>query len=204
MTHLLVVAIAALIPLQEPAKPKPAKDWLWLFSLDDVDENSLAEWRKLSESVPLLQADFEAIMNDPKCNPEHLSGLYGLLGATKVDRKRFLKAASRDLNHDDATVRRFAAGFVGRADAGPEFAAPLMMLMLYDPKAEVSIAAREALGKVGDASTVVALEHLIRFGTGQPDTPPRNKLLAEAFVVTRDQIKARLAAAAKAAPVPPR
>ena len=77
-----------------------------------------------------------------------------------------------------------------------------MMLMLYDPKAEVSIAAREALGKVGDASTVVALEHLIRFGTGQPDTPARNKLLAEVFVVTRDQIKARLAAAAKAAPAP--
>ncbi len=147
---------------------------------------------------------YEAILNDPASNALHVGRLYSVIINAKVDYKRFLKPALRDLNHDDATVRRLAASFAGKADAGSEFAAPLMMLMLYDPKAEVSIAAREALGKVGDASTVVALEHLIRFGTGKPDTPPRNKELAEAFVVTRDQIKARLAAAAKAAPAPPK
>ena len=108
------------------------------------------------------------------------------------------------MNHANAKVRRVAASFTGNADAGPEFAAPLLMLMLHDPDRDVTNAARRSLGQVGDASTVVALEHLIRFGTGKPETPKRNNELAKAFGDTRDEIKARLAAAAKPAPAPPK
>ena len=197
--------LASLFIFQPPAKPKPAKEWLWLFTLRDADPHVVAEWDKLRAAAPALAAEFEAIMADPACNVRHLTGLYGLLGVAKVDHKPLLKLALGHLNHADAHVRYSAAIFVGNAGGGPEFAAPLMMLMLYDPDVDVSIAARGALGKVGDASTVVALEHLIRFGTGRPDTPPRNKELAAAFGDTRDQIKARLAAAAaKPAPAPPK
>lgn len=124
MTHLLMVALATLMPLQEPAKAKTAKDWLWLFTVMCPDPQSFAEWEKLKEAVPSLQAEFEAIMNDPVCEPRHLSGLYGLLVVANVDHKRFLKPALRDLNHADATVRLCAASFMGSAGGGPEFAAP--------------------------------------------------------------------------------
>ena len=85
---------------------------------------------------------------------------------------------------------------------GPEFAGPLLMLMLHDPDTSTCIAAHTALAKVGDAGTVVALEHLIRFGTGKQETPKRAKEVAEAFGKTRDEIKARLAATKLAPPKP--
>lgn len=79
------------------------------------------------------------------------------------------------------------------------------MLMLHDPDVDVCNAARRSVGKVGDASTMVALEHMIRFGTGRPETPKQVKESSAAFAATRDEIKARLAAAAaKPAPAPPK
>ena len=181
----------------EPVKPHPGAKWRSLLSSREFGSTSL----KLIEAAPEAVGD---IINDTNAPPLHVLRLYYVLGKSKVDDKLFLKPALRDLNHANAIVRDGAATFVGNVGGGSEFAAPLMMLMLFDPKPEVSIAARETLGKVGDASTVVALEHLIRFGTGKPDSPPRNEMLAKAFAVTRDEIKARLAAAAKPAPALPK
>ncbi len=199
MSHLLMVALMIPVAFQEPAKTKPEQRWLPLLEGDEFKEDC----DTLIEAAPKAIDEFEAIINDPSSLPIHVGRLYGVIMGAKVDRKRFLKPALRDLNHEDANVRFSAALFVGRVGGGPEFSAPLLILALHDPKAEVSIAAMGALGKVGDGATVVALEHLIRFGYGKQDTPERAKAVAKAFGDTRDQIKVRLAAAAKV-PAPPK
>jgi len=196
MTSLLLVATAMLLPSQEPVSPHPKEKWYPLLEGCEFKEDR----DKLIAAAPLALNDFEEIINDPKSSSMHFSGLYSVITDAKVDRKRFLKPALRDLNHADATVRRVAAAFVGNVGGGPEFTAPLLMLTLHDSDADVTNAARRALGQVGDASTVVALEHLIRFDSGKPNKLDR----AKAFGDTRDEIKARLAAAAKAAPAPPK
>ena len=117
--------------------------------------------------------------------------------------RRFLKSALRDLNHTHATVRDGAATFAGKVGGGPDFAAPPLMMLLHDPDNNAACAAHIALGKVGDEGTVVAFEHMIRFGTGKEETPERAKAVAMAFAKTRDEIKARLAVA-KAAPALPK
>ena len=142
-------------------------------------------------------------MTDPTSSSNHRAGLYDVMRAAKVDPKPFLKLALQDLTHADAAVRHCASDFARNAGGGPEFAAPLLMMILHDPNASAAGAAMRALGKVGDEGTVVALEHMIRFGYGKQDTPEQAKAVAKAFAKTRDEIKARLAAAAKA-PAPPK
>ena len=199
MTQLLMLTLAAFATFQEPAKSRPGEKWYSLLEGEEFRENSL----KLIAIAPEAAGDFEAIVNDPNVESIYVSRLYYVLGKSKVDHKRFLKLALRDLNHAEERVRCSAATFAGNVGGGPEFAAPLLMLMLHDPDTSVTNAARRALGQVGDAGTVVALEHLIRFGTGKPETPKRAKELTAAFTETRDEIKARLAAA-KPTPAPPK
>lgn len=198
MTCLVVLAMAVLLPLQEPAKPHSKEKWYPSLEADEFHEVSL----KLIEIAPKAIDDFEAILNDHKAFSMHVSRLYYILGESRVDHKRILKSALRDLNHADAIVRNGAATFAGKVGGGPEFAAPLLMMLLHDPDTSAGCAAHIALGKIGDAGTVVAFEHMICFGYGKQDTPERAKAVAKAFGDTRDQIKARLAAAKPAPPKP--
>jgi len=199
MTHLLLASLVAIVALQEPAKPHPGEKWY--TSLSGYEFESAA---RLIKAAPGAIDDFEAIINDPNVRPMHVTRLYYVLSKSKVDHKRFLKSALRDLNYAQAIVRDAAAMFAGNVGGGPEFAAPLLMMLLHDPDNSAACAAHIALGKIGDEGTVVAFEHMIRFGHGQQETPERAKAVAKAFGDTRDEIKARLAAAAKAGPAPPK
>jgi len=98
----------------------------------------------------------------------------------------------RDLGHPDMFVRLCAAQLVGEVGTAAD-CAPLIAL-LSDPKGEVGYSAVVALGKIGDDRTVIALDLWLRFHR-VPGDPLRE--FAEA-VKARDQIKARLAAQAKA------
>lgn len=200
MTRLLLASLLAAAALQEPVKPHPGEMWYPSLEADEFHEVSL----KLIEVAPKAIDDFEAIINNSNAHHLHMSRLYYVLGESKVDHKRFLKSALRDLNHADAIVRVGAATFAGDVGGGSEFAAPLLMMLLHDSDNSAGCAAHIALRKIGDEGTVVAFEHMIRFGTGQQDTPERAKAVAKAFGETRDQIKARLAAAAKVAPATPK
>ena len=197
---MLLMAFAMASAFQAPINFCHKEKWYSSLEEDEFQEISL----KLIEAAPEAVGDFEAIINDPDASPLHMLRLYYVLGKSKVDHKRFLKSALRDLNHAQAIVRDGAATFAGNVGGGPEFSAPLLMMMLHDPDASAGCAAHIALGKIGDAGTVVAFEHMIRFGTGKPETPERTAAVTKAFTATRDQIKARLAAAAKAAPAPPK
>ena len=178
-----------------------ARSLLVALDADCGDHEGL---RKLVALAPLLVREFEAIMTDPRTSSNHLAGLYDIMRAAKVNPKPFLKLALRDLSHADAAVRHCASDFARNAGGGPEFAAPLLMMILHDPNPSAAGAAMRALGKVGDEGTVVALEHMIRFGYGKQDTPEQAKAVAKALGDKRDEIKARLAAVAKPAPAPPK
>lgn len=184
---------------QEPVKMNLRQRWLTLLEGDEFKEDC----NTLIEAAPKAIDDFEAIINDPSSHAIHVGRLYGVIAVAKVDRSRFFKPARRDLNHEDTNVRFYSATFAGNVGGGPEFATPLFILALHNPKAEVTIAAIKSLGKVGDQGTVVALDHLLRFGYGKQDDPARARAVAEVFTKTRNEIKARLAAAAKA-PAPPK
>ena len=168
----------------------------------DADCGDHEGLRKLVAVAPSLVREFEAIMTDSTSSSNHRAGLYEVMRAAKVNPKPFLKLALQDLAHADAAVRHCASDFARNAGGGPEFAAPLLMMVLHDPNASAAGAAMRALGKVGDEGTVVALEHLIRFGTGKQDSPEQAKAVAKAFGDKCDEIKARLAAAKPAPPKP--
>ena len=197
MAFILITVIAAM-PLAppDPTKPLPPSYWFGPLSADEFKN----EFRELVDAAPKNIDEFEAILNHPLSRPGHVSRMYAVFARAKVDHKRFIRSALRDLNHKDAMVRSAAADYAGNVGGGAEFAAPLLMLILHDPNGDVSIAAMTALGKVGDEGTVVALEHLMQFGYGKKDEPERAKAVAAAFGKVRDEIKVRLAAKAKDAP----
>ena len=162
--------------------------WRELLSADEFG----AELRALIAAAPGAIDQYEWIINAPDSRPMHVARLYGVISQSKVDRKHFLKYVVRDLTHLDTRVRRVAATFIGKEGTAAD-SAPLLVL-LSDPEGTVAYAAAVALGKIGDDRTVIALELWLRYNRVPGD--PRREMphVTEA----RDEIKARLAAQAKA------
>ena len=194
---MIVAGIASLLLHQHLDGVSHVRSLLIVFDADCGDSEG---FRKLVDIAPSLLREFEAILADPASNASHRGGLYRVIWAAKIDPSRFLKFALLDLSHPDARVRHNASDFARVAGGGPEFAAPLLMMILHNLANSAAGSAMRALGKVGDTGTIVALEHLIRFGSGKQETPKRAKEVAEAFGKTLDEIKARLAAAKLAPP----
>ncbi len=179
-------------------KPPPVGNtWFGKLSSDEP-----ADIRLLISAAPQAIGEFEAILNNPESDTFHIARLYSILAAAKIDHKRFFTSALRDLSHPNASVRMAAADYAGHV-GGVQFAAPLLMQAFHDPKADVCNAARRAVTKIGDEGTVAALDHFIRFGGGRTYEPADQKVFVEVYTKTRDEIKARLAAA-KPTPAPPK
>ncbi len=79
-----------------------------------------------------------------------------------------------------------------------------MLVMLFDPKVEAVYAATGALALIGDDRTVIALDLWLRIHRRPAEWAAGDMTIENAVIKSRDQIKARLAAAAKPAPAPPK
>ena len=194
MSVVVLFLLVASMP-QGVDKPPPVGNiWFGLLASDEP-----ADFRLLISAAPQAIDEFEAILNNPESTASRVTRLYGVLASAKIDHKRFFTSALRDLSHPNASVRMAAADYAGHV-GGVQFAAPLLMQAFHDPKADVCNAARRAVTKIGDEGTVAALDHFIRFGGGRTYEPADQKVFVEVYTKTRDEIKARLAAAKPAPP----
>lgn len=177
--------------LQPAADAAAMAHWRELLSADEFG----GEQGILIVAAPGAVNQYERIISASDSSAMHISRLYHVISQSKVDRKRFLKYAVRDLAHLDARVRRVTSTFVGNegtaVDAGP------LLVQLSDPNGTVAYAAAVALGKIGDDRTAIALDLWLRY-----NRVPGDRLREMPHVIkARDEIKARLAAEkAKAEP----
>lgn len=154
----------------------------------------------LIAAAPSVVLQFRNIIDSPDTDSFHRARLYGVIAESKIDRKPFLPSAVRDLGHADVWLRMSACWFVGVTGTAAD-SAPLLV-MLFDPKVEAVYAAAGALALIGDDRTVIALDLWLRIHRRPAEWLAGDMTIENAVIKSRDEIKVRLAAAAKAPPPP--
>ena len=154
----------------------------------------------LIDEAPERVNQFRHIIDSPESKSNHIALLYGVIADSKIDRKPFLPSAVRDLGHADDWVRMSACWFVGVTGTAAD-SAPLLV-MLFDPKVEAVYAAAGALALIGDDRTVIALDLWLRIHRRPAEWLAGDMTIENAVIKSRDEIKARLAAAKPAPPKP--
>jgi len=154
----------------------------------------------LIAAAPELADQFRHMIDSPETGLLQRARLYGVVADSKIDRKLFLPSAVRDLGHADVWVRMSACAFVGAVGTAAD-SAPLLV-MLFDPKIQAVYAATRSLALIGDDRTVIALDLWLRIHRRPADWAAGDMTIENAVIKSRDEIKARLAAAAKASPAP--
>ena len=114
MVATLIVALFLTIPSQSASDKSLVK---WIRLLDEYTPESHQEF---FDAAPDAQDSFEKILNDPNTQWEYKAEVYFVLSNSKIDQKRFLMLAMRDLLHEKPRVRWFATIFIGVAGSGAE------------------------------------------------------------------------------------
>lgn len=201
MSIVLLAAASALYTAQQAVASQLAVGNI-IRQLDSKDLKYAKNSINLINAAPSMVVHFQHIIDSPVSKSRHIALLYGIIADSEIDRKMFLQSAVRDVGHGDVWVRMAACAFVGAVGTAAD-SAPLLV-MLFDPKIEAVYAATKALALIGDDRTVIALDLWLRIHRRPPEWAAGDMTIENAVIKSRDQIKARLAAAAKPAPVPPK
>ncbi len=171
--------------------------------LSILDAECIADLSQLIAVAPKEIEFFAAIIDNPKSSFYRLCRTYYVLDRAKIDHKRFLSSALRDVLSDNASLRSTATDYIGKAGSANE--SGVLLMLLSDPEYSVVHSAVLVLSNKGDDRTVVALNIWLRHNPEIENTPAnRIKVLPRRAVISvRDTIQARLDAAKKAPPVDP-
>lgn len=103
---------------------------------------------------------FEEILLDPLAEPRHVTRVFSLLKAMKIDRSQFHDLTLAKLADKTPGVRRTACELL--VGIGSEKDGPVVAIMLLDGRTDVRYVAAETLAAIGGRRDLTAFDLIIR------------------------------------------
>jgi hypothetical protein len=128
---------------------------------------------------------YEAILADPKTDPDSVGCIFTVLESVDADRGRFVDPAVRWLANPNWEARVYIVRCLGKIGSSREVA-PVVAL-LADERPSVAFAAATTLVAIGDRRALAAMDIWLNSGSNRGD-----KALREHVAKCRDELKQRL------------
>jgi hypothetical protein len=128
---------------------------------------------------------YEAILADPKTDPDSVGCIFAVLESVDADRGRFVDPAVRWLANPNWEARLYIVRCLGKIGSSREVA-PVVALLADENPEVVAVAAR-TLVAIGDQRALAAMDIWLNSGSNR-----NNEVLRKLVAESRDELKQRL------------